>query len=247
MIDIPDGKPKDNGPALEEEYRLAVREYLQGMSSGSTGLDAKNRVKALDKLPFSAGSKIIDDEKKHLMSLPESMYISDEAFRRLQKKWADAHFRFTYLKGLPEDKSELRGFLEDRGKDGAIDEMAELARKNRLTGDFWEITDVGSGLIIYQKDNRVVAFTAFHDRDINGTHGIQVALQIKEGQYAENAGVGIAMLEQLIKKIKHSETPARFISLHTMLKPSGLGNLGFEYVEDGKLSALYEYKLDLTD
>lgn len=130
----------------------------------------KARIMARDKLPLETGNQIIVEEKKLAMGLPDSLFISDEAFNRLKDQWRDRHLEFT-------DMAEGHGHGEY----------------------FWNID---GKVIIYRPDGRVKAFTSFTDVKESGRIGIKIALQIKLGENADEAGAGVAMIDRLIRKIK---------------------------------------------
>lgn len=237
-MNSPDGKPKDTEQFLEEEFRFVVREYLQKIILKDGDSDLFNRMVSMKKLlADEVIYRVVEEEKIRLMDLPESMNISDKAYARLDQRWADSPFEFTDLQRLNKSGDD-RTMIE-------IDALAKEHDHDEYLANV--IADNNSGLIIYRQFGGADAFTAFRDiHDLNGDIGIEVALQIKEGGSADNAGIGIAMLERLIKAIKYNAKSARFIVLCTRLKPSGLGNLGFKYEKTGYIST-FKYRYDFEE
>lgn len=189
--------PTQKSEAWSEE-RTKIRRDLEG---------------ALETLPQGIADQICEEEKQRALNVPDSMFLSDQAFNRFMESTSEVQMvHIGNLKELrdndPGALAEYFGEFNFRNVDNSPLELAQfIIASKEIDGK-----------------NHEVGGTAYRiETDRNGKKAAYVIFQ----RAFNFPGLGLGMLKNLIGRAKNDDFSA--IDLTTLKFPRGLGNLGFKY------------------
>ncbi|MDD3773994.1 MAG: GNAT family N-acetyltransferase [Patescibacteria group bacterium] len=193
--------------------------YFANNFNDEDKINLRNEIYYLsENVPAVILDHIIIEAKRQGLNIPESTFLSDEAFEKIKKSWEQYKFLINIFNKFPKQIKK---------------EISELNPKGFSDPD----EDFVAALI----DNQVVGYTRFQSGFGERIDDISIIYQ--RGKL-EHPGVGLGMLNELITKAK--QLGYKYIHLSTDRIPKGLGNLGFHFDEENNhlLSAIF-YQLDL--
>lgn len=162
---------------------------------------------------------IIEKARCAAFKLPQSMFLSPEAFDKFEEEMAGYQF-------ITGDTHEIRETLGKLPKNQAP-----------LTDD--ERTDVGSRYAVAINDGKVVGTTSYEPKP-----GLGIEVSYQTGS-REHPGAGLGLLRKIVEESRMEG--AHYVILRTFRTPLGLGNLGFKPWTDADYPEIPYYKLDLTE
>jgi len=161
--------------------------------------------------------QVVDEVKREVYSIPDSMFLSDKAMIRLEQANQDLEIKIETI-----ETYNYSDYLDD---------------PNELLDNADYVFRSYSQVMIATRDGMVAGTTRFKQK--------AGELMVDQQQGVKDApGVGLMMLKQVIEYAR--EQGMQTVSLYTFRIPKGLGNLGFEYDPDNEYITTMDYKLDLT-